>query len=268
MKLHEKKLMGLHMFREGKSLVKISEELGISRPTITKFVKDAGENVILNGKKYFYDENYFDIIDTEQKAYWLGFIYADGYITTKYLEITLKRGDKGHLEKFAQHIGCSLDIIKDKKVTLGSKTYLAVRLTITSKKLCESLLNKGLFPGKSLTIKFPTSDILPKHLLRHFMRGYFDGNGFIADPIKYNTFRADLNAGSLAFIRSYLGKLRFTRTRNGETLITLKNDNTNNPQFSLYGKNARIFLFFLYMKSTISLDRKRKLAFAVVKGNL
>ena len=72
---------------------------------------------------YSLDENYFKVIDTEDKAYWLGFLYADGSITRFYktdkktgekvirslsLELGLQSGDKHHLEKFLESIKCNV----------------------------------------------------------------------------------------------------------------------------------------------------------------
>ena len=49
-----------------------------------------------------FNENVFDSIDTEEKAYWLGFIFADGYISLKgnSFELSLKGSDSEHLDKF------------------------------------------------------------------------------------------------------------------------------------------------------------------------
>ena len=65
--------------------------------------------------KYTYNENYFKIIDSEEKAYWLGFLYADGCITRFYrneklksmsLELTLQSNDIEHLKKFLKFALC------------------------------------------------------------------------------------------------------------------------------------------------------------------
>ena len=52
---------------------------------------------------YKYNENFFEKIDSPRKAYWLGFLYADGCILdqrkSKILEITLSKNDKNHLQK-------------------------------------------------------------------------------------------------------------------------------------------------------------------------
>ena len=49
-----------------------------------------------------FDEHSFDVIDTEEKAYWLGFLYADGNVsnTKNEVGITLQSSDIKHLYKF------------------------------------------------------------------------------------------------------------------------------------------------------------------------
>jgi hypothetical protein len=88
-------------------------------------------------KKYNFNENYFEKIDTEEKAYWLGFITADGSINLGYgkqkfyqLHINLKGGDYSHLEKFQKAIERNAIL---KKVESNFQTPV-VRLYACSKK--------------------------------------------------------------------------------------------------------------------------------------
>lgn len=56
--------------------------------------------------KYTFNENIFSIIDNEEKAYWLGFLYADGYLTDQGLfGCALQEKDKAHLNKFLTFLG-------------------------------------------------------------------------------------------------------------------------------------------------------------------
>ena len=66
------------------SIVMCAKKYNIGATTLTRHLKKNGIEIKENhGKKYFYNENYFEIIDTEEKAYWLGFIAADGCIVNK-----------------------------------------------------------------------------------------------------------------------------------------------------------------------------------------
>ena len=69
-------------YLNNKSLRQIEQDYDVSRATVSKYLEKHG---IKNQKgnhyrKYFHDFNYFEIIDSEEKAYWLGFMFADGYI--------------------------------------------------------------------------------------------------------------------------------------------------------------------------------------------
>lgn len=137
--------------------------------------------------KYTYNDKFFENIDNESKAYWLGFLYADGCITRFYrneklkamsLELTLKSEDKSHLEKFLNDLEANVPIQK-KTVKLNNKKYNANRVVINCTKMCRDLIALGCTPQKSLTLAFPSLDIVPEHLVNHFVRGYFDGDGCV-----------------------------------------------------------------------------------------
>lgn len=123
---------------------------------------------------YECNTDYFRMIDTEDKAYWLGFIYADGCVTKNHhaLIINLSPTDIDHLNLFNICIKSTYPIkYKD------DGRY--VSLTITNKQFVENLINKGCVPHKSLILQFPTEEQVPAHLIKHFIRGYFDGDGCI-----------------------------------------------------------------------------------------
>lgn len=126
---------------------------------------------------YSVDETYFDIIDTNDKAYWLGYFYADGAVIDKTHEISLTSIDKEHLEKFQK----SINAIQHKITRVIDDRYQAQsvywKFGIRRKKLSDALKRLGCIPNKSLLIdKIP--DIEVKYFT-HFIREYFDGDGSI-----------------------------------------------------------------------------------------
>jgi len=138
--------------------------------------------------KYCKNEHYFDQIDTPEKAYWLGLIYADGYngeSPTWSFVLGLKSSDMELVEKLSVCImGCTrLTRVKPSvhewkgQMIRGSGAY---RLTVYSRCLSEALARAGARRNKSMTLQFPTVDQVPSHLVRHFMLGYFDGDGCLA----------------------------------------------------------------------------------------
>ena len=121
------------------------------------------------------NEDYFSKIDTKEKAYWLGFIFADGCVTKDMhcLIINLAPIDIRHLEKFNDCIESNYKIR-----WCDNNRYVSLR--ITNKYFVESLVRCGCVPAKSLILKYPKDDVLPKEFEKDFIRGYFDGDGCIS----------------------------------------------------------------------------------------
>lgn len=154
--------------------------------------------------KYNYNESYFKNIHTENQAYWLGFLYADGCITRFYrneklksmsLEITLQSEDVLHLEKFKKDLDCNVPV----RHKIVSGKYHSDRLVINSTSMCRDLINLGCTPCKSLTLSFPDTSILPLKFIPHFIRGYFDGDGCIMN-LKNHRLNSTFTSGSKDFL--------------------------------------------------------------------
>lgn len=137
------------------------------------------------------DENYFLEINTEEKAYWLGFIFADGYtartVNNAEFGIELNIKDKGHLEKLAKALNYDSDI---RTRTRNNGQELA-NIRIFRKGFVSTLESHGVIQNKSLIKKYPD---IPKSLQRHFIRGYFDGNGYITFK-KRSTYGYNIRTG-------------------------------------------------------------------------
>ena len=135
-------------------------------------------------REYQIDENFFEIINTEEKAYILGFFYADGANCELNGELigisfTQLEQDVDILEKIKTAMKADYNFYSCVQKTNGKVKY---KFSINSKKLSERLSELGASPRKSLTLKFPNKDIFKSEdLIRHFIRGYFDGDGCIWD---------------------------------------------------------------------------------------
>lgn len=126
-------------------------------------------------RKYQVNERFFEIIDTEDKAYFLGFMYADGCVCQRKdkswcISLTLHKKDKKIIERFRLALNSDHPIHYYKKRRQNS-------LLIGSKVIAQDLIKHGCIPRKSLILEFPTS--VPEHLIKHFIRGYSDGDGCI-----------------------------------------------------------------------------------------
>lgn len=140
-------------------------ELGVDT---TRNMKKYSSKISISGKKYSFNEYYFDNIDCQEKAYWLGFFAADGYnnVSKGCIEFRLHMQDKDILEKFKSCIGAN------NPIKLYKQRY--INLSLYSKHLCAKLSEYGLIQAKTYNLQLPN---LENHLMRHFIRGYFDGDG-------------------------------------------------------------------------------------------
>ena len=161
---------GKELYLQGKTLNQIKYELQLDPGKLSKYLKLNGVKIERLPHKKKINKNIFEVINTEEKAYWLGFLYADGYVglTDNRVELTLQLSDVNHIEKFKTFLN------SDCKISTNS--YRS-RLSIKDEKIKKDLINWGCTPQKSLILKFPTDDKVPKELIRHFIRGYFDGDG-------------------------------------------------------------------------------------------
>jgi hypothetical protein len=128
--------------------------------------------------------DFFEKIDSPDKSYFLGLLYADGCIreyknVPKQAILRLNESDKYILEKLKFSITGNADLYFFNHKAKNSNHSNAFGFEIRSQKLATDLVNLGCFPKKSLSLEFPTEEQVPKNLLSHFIRGYFDGDGSI-----------------------------------------------------------------------------------------
>lgn len=163
----------------------LAREYSVGRWRVWKILTDKGIKVRdnISGKRatYSINENFFETIDTEEKAYFLGLLYADGYADPKrkLIGITLQEEDKELLEKLRIILKYTKPLTFKKPKQLNRKSVYI--LDIYRIKIYKDVVRLGCVPTKSLILKFPTEEQVPKHLLRHFVRGYFDGDGHISN---------------------------------------------------------------------------------------
>ena len=130
-------------------------------------------------RKYSLNENYFDDINTPNKAYILGLMYADGcnFPPKSTSNISLQESDKELLEKIKIEIESTqpLKFIDQSNRNDNGYSYNNMcTLNMYSKHVCETLTKLGVIQNKSLLLEFPN---ISSNLYSHFIRGYFDGDG-------------------------------------------------------------------------------------------
>ena len=138
-----------------------------------------------HGRKNFFNQRFFQNIDREDKAYFLGYLYADGWIGGVQkgvyerpcnINLDISSKDRCILEKYLECIESSgsthiHDYIASER-TYKASPMSAVRLTST--KMADDLISHGF---KGLKPDRETVPELPSNMIRHFVRGYFDGDG-------------------------------------------------------------------------------------------
>lgn len=183
--------------QEGWGYRSISKKFECDPKSIKEFLlKHRGDLVVKIPKKtarrFDIDVDYFTPIDTERKAYFFGLLMADGYIPRRKdrpigLAIELVQEDAYLLMELAKDLRYEGRLNERLRVAPdGSARTPTTTLYITSEALALRMVQNGMEPRKSLTAKLPPTGVVPDHLMWHFIRGLFDGDGSI--------FRSDFHS--------------------------------------------------------------------------
>lgn len=204
----------------------------------------------------------FETIDTEEKAYWLGFLIADGCIVEmgktkcKYIKLSLKLDDLAHLEKFKKFMGTTNKIYIGSSIntTDSTKRTHSCELKIGSNEICAQLAKYGVIPRKSHIAYLPE---VREDLKRHLIRGIWDGDGSVlyrATHKKYpNVIRPEVQLCGTASILNSVQEIFNTRLDiTPSKLSAVKSIFL----FRKTGTIARTICNYLYKDSSIYLERK------------
>ena len=257
----------------GYSSVKLANEFGHTPQYYIHGFKTNGFSMRsnkLNSRRYSADFEYFENIDTAEKAYWLGLISSDGYISSangKRLGISLSNKDANQIEKFANCIQSTYPI-HTYKVKQGYKPGIEYcRLVITSDKLYDDLERHGVCEHKSNILKRP--DIDPKFYSQYIL-GYFDGDG----SIFCNNSRSPFYTVSIVGTDDVLTFIHSQFVENGITDrdVSLSKRKPNQAvSYIRYGGNRIVSRIYSYLyrdiDTAIPLERKRELFLKCLNRN-
>ena len=258
---HEEKTQLFEMFETGKySGNQLANYFPISQVAINGLLRRNGyaaKSASELKRKYPIVEDFFDVIDTEEKAYILGLLYADGYNNTdrNSVSLGLKETDREILDKITALIQPTKPLQYINTQNNGFKnSQNQYRLVMESRKISERLVELGCGKAKTHNLVFPTEEQVPKHLQRHFVRGYFDGDGSVSgDKHKQLSF-----VGTIDFLlplqQILIEELGFSKTK-----LDQRHKERDNEIRSLRycGINQCItFRDWLYKDATIYLERK------------
>lgn len=240
----------LNLYNQGVPPVQIAEHFNCCIVNITRRLKKAG---ILFKKNYStvrysrkgrhqVDENYFENIDNESKSYFLGLMFSDGSVTKNGFYLKLK--DEDIIQQFKQ------ELKTEAPIRMVEKPWKAYILTVYSKKLSNYLIQHGCVPNKTRVIQVPK---LQENLYRHFIRGFFDGDGCIQLQDKIYHCRFDLTSASLQFLNQVRPIITAKALTNGSLNKEKKYDVWH---LSYSGHQVIQILDWLYKDSHFYLKRK------------
>ena len=167
----------VEMYNSGMTAKEVSEQYKVSDATIYNILKRCDIKAReAKRRSSVVNHNYFEKIDTPQKAYFLGWMVTDGSVVKSasrggrapMIRIELQSGDRYIIEKFAHELGCDSSVVRDFKKRNHSHFCFA------SEKMAHDLSHYGVIPRKTYSAYLPMID---EGLMSHLLRGIFDGNG-------------------------------------------------------------------------------------------
>lgn len=211
-------------------------------------------------KVRIFNENYFENIDNPNVAYWLGFIFADGWVccnenNSNYeLGIELQQSDRYHLENFNNELG-GVHIIKDahyERYILDNKNISITNsstLRIYSKKIVEDLIKHGVVENKTLKTIHPKLD----DYFYDFLRGYIDGDGCIYPSKNSKSVTVHITCATSEIFKYIQAKVY----DDYKIKSYINKHNDRKYRLCFHGKEAMKLLDLLYYDNSVEkLDRK------------
>lgn len=242
----------VRQYHNGMKICDIADNIGASHNGVFNLLTRRGIHKPGKGPrkqiKHHLNENYMGCIDCEEKAYILGLWYADGWNGNSAAHLTLQ--DKNILIRIKRLLCFNGKISKVKKYSSHHKQLW--RLLICNKQFSKSLSNHGCTNRKTHSIRLPK---LPQELMRHFIRGYFDGDGCVnvrkrgKDP----SVRVSIVSNG-EFIK---GLQRYITNILNHTTPAYQKSDSNTWALEINNKYAEIFLDWIYQDATIFIERKR-----------
>ena len=235
------------------SLKSIGEEFLVSKNIIKRILEECNVAIRKKTTKYRQKTEIFSSIDSDEKAYWLGFVAADGCVyknkeNSGTVIVSLHRKDKKHLERMKEFIGSDREISDYISNTgFGNNTPMS-RLEIYSTQMVDDIVEKGVCQRKSLTLKPPLID---QKYWKSFILGYFDGDGSIYKMSQSNNWGFSIlgTFEMVSWIREVLD-LHDTKIEKQKNAFYIRCGGTNKPYSALKK---------LYHNDIYSLERKKVL---------
>lgn len=242
-------------YRAGESATLLAKEFGVADVSVLRWLEARGVVRRTNSAaqtKYTCRHDRFREIDTPDKAYWLGFLAADGCVKRNGdLSVHLAERDRPHLEALAKFLGSNRPI-----PTATHNGHPMACMVVRSPQICRDLTGHGVTPAKTFTLRWPS---LSEALVSHYARGYVDGDGcFSWNQKKHYAPTVFFSVtGNLGFMENLqqvliescgLNRIRLLPSRKSDQIVS-----------SCYGGNRQVARIarYLYRGAAVLLDRKR-----------
>jgi len=256
----------LKLIKEGRNIKEISKIIGIPNRRLGEMLKFYNINI---NKQYSIHKNhdYFDIIDTEEKAYILGYTIADGcvsiepkkrnnviYSSSKRLSYIVSIDDREIIEKIRTEISPTTKIKEFHNTKGAVNRKLQISLRISSNKIVDDLIKLNVIPNKTYNSNFKFNFNNIEHtLIRHLIRGFMDGDGHVAksDLSFVSTSKIFLEQ-IVEFFKNEIPDIKYRFYKNnGKTIDYYK------LYINLGFEKRKQIYNLLYENSTIFLKRKK-----------
>ena len=244
---------------DGLTCTEIARKFGAKPDTISKYLKSWGIEIKkAKTKNRLLKHDYFSIIDSPTKAYFLGLLFADGNIAldpenkrSPAIRIELSEEDQEILILFQKELNSNSSLRYDKRSGRPRGTY---SFSVRSQQLADDLAKFNIVPNKTYVV---TSIIFPDKYLIDFLRGYIDGDGSIF--YSCNSWHINITGHTESVIKQFQEKIDLLINKNPHNKIT----NYNNVYKAVWnGEDAIKLCKLLYNNDHIALTRKRAKAMA------
>lgn len=245
----------IELYKNGMTIKDIAKEFNIGDIRVSDILKKYNIQILPSYerlRKYSLNENYFDCIDTQDKAYLLGLLYADGCNSNGHIFIRLQEKDKDILEKMNVTLGSDRPLRFIDYSSRSNYCQNQYSLDIVNQHMSNQLSLLGMVPNKSLILEFP--QWMNAELYPHFIRGYFDGDGYVSK--NYNNAKL-----SIVSTKAFCEKVKDIVSKdigiNACIYLCHKNELTATRTLQISGRNQiRKFLDYIYNNANLYLDRK------------
>lgn len=252
--------LAIEYYNKYQNLDKVEMLIHMNSKTIKKILKKNGIHVLSNSEAHkvrTIDENFFDNIDSHRKAYYLGFLCADGSVSgsNNRVQVSIQERDRNIIDALKEDLKTDYKIVKMSYSQKNQNWQDQCCLTITNAAIHDALILHGVIPNKSKLLEFPKG--LDKKYYSSFILGYMDGDGNISKNPK------DMRCNFVStekFCLSVADILKEELGINCSIMLCHRNSKVATRVLQIAGKNqVSKFLNWIYSDCDIYLERKYKI---------